>query len=254
MQVKQSITSIFPSMGFWMMLFILGVFGGFYVTYFSKLTESLPSVTHIHFGLMSLWMIIAISQPLLIRYKKINLHQKVGKLSYLVIPLVIFTSFLMMRYSYQSQLSSLTENLILGNESMSIKEGLSLLASFQAIGFVYLIWLGTFYGLAIYFRKTPMIHARFMIAAVLTFMGPTLDRILYFVFDLAYILPGVPAEYASFLLIDLILLFLLMIDIRKGRSIWPITFALSFYILFQILYTTVQKTEPFSKLVNFLLN
>lgn len=254
MQVKQPITSIFPSMGYWMMLFILGVFGGFYVTYFSKLTESFPSLTHIHFGLMSIWMVIAIAQPLLIRNKRINIHRKIGRVSYLVLPLVILTSFLMMRFSYQSQLSSLTENLILGNESMSVKEGLSLLASFQAIGFVYLIWLGTFYGLAILFKKSPAIHARFMIAAVLTFMGPTLDRILFFLFDVAYILPGIPAEYASFLLIDVILLFLLLVDFRKGRNIWPISFSISFYILFQILYTIVPKTEPFSKLVNFLLN
>ena len=253
MQVKQPISSIYPSMGYWTMLFVLGVFGGFYATYFSKLTDSFPSVTHIHFGFMSLWMVLAISQPFLIRNKKFALHRTLGKLSYLVLPVVIFTSFLMMRFSYQTQLASLTENIAIGNESMTMEEGLSLLASYQAIGFVYLIWLGTFYGLAILYKKSPAIHARFMIAAVLTFMGPTLDRILFFLFELPYILPGIPIEYASFLLIDLILFFLLIVDLRKGRNIWPISFALGFYILFQLFYTFIQKTEPYSNLANFLL-
>lgn len=241
-------------MGYWLMLFVLGVFGGFYVTYFSKLTETIPSVTHVHFAFMSLWMIMAISQPLLIRSKKLSLHRKIGKLSYLVLPIVIFTSFLMMRHSYQTQLSSLIENIAIGNETMNLDEGLVLLASFQSIGFAYLIWLGSFYGLAIYFRKSPTIHARFMIAAVLTFIGPTLDRILYYVFDMAYILPGIRTEYGSFFLIDLILLFLLVVDIRKRRNPWPIAFVLGIYIIIQILYTLVQESESYSRLANFLLD
>ncbi|MBN3581346.1 hypothetical protein JYB64_03035 [Algoriphagus aestuarii] len=254
MQVKQPISSIYPSMGYWTLLFVLGVFGGFYVTYFSKLSESFPSITHIHFGFMSLWMVLAISQPLLIRHKKLALHRLLGKLSYLVLPVVIVTSFMMMRLSYQTQLATLTENIAFGNETKTLEEGLSLLASYQAIGFVYLVWLGTFYGLAILFKKSPAIHARFMIAAVLTFMGPTLDRMLFFLFDIAFILPGIPAEYASFFLINLILLFLLIVDIRKGRNTWPIAFALGFYILFQLFYTFLRNTEAFSKLMNFLMD
>ena len=254
MRVKEPISAIYPNMGYWLMLFIAGVFGGFYFTYFSILTSPFPGIVHLHFSLMSVWVCMAITQPLLIKYRKLSLHRKVGKLSYFLIPLVLLTSFLMMRHSYQGQLALLTENISSGQESMSIDEGLILLGSYQAIGFVYLIWLGSFYTLAIYFKKTPAIHARFMVAAVLTFMGPTLDRILYFWFDVKYVFPVYGPEYVSFLLIDLILLFLLIFDFKKGRNLYPIIFSLSLYILFQILYVVVPQSVTFSKLVNFLLD
>jgi hypothetical protein len=254
MQVKQPLSSIYPNMGYWMLLFVLGVFGGFYFTYFSKISNSIPSIVHVHFAFMSIWIGMAIIQPLLIKYNKISLHRKIGKVSYLILPFVILTSFLMMRHSYQNQLASLTENIALGNETMSINEGLILLGSFQAIGFVYLIWLSTFFSLAIINRKTPSIHARYMVAAVLTFIGPTLDRFLFFWLDFAYIFPGVGIEYASFLLIDILLLFLIIVDLKKKRNIYPLVISLSIYIIFQALYTLIQKTEPYSKLVNFLLD
>ncbi|EAZ82038.1 hypothetical protein [Algoriphagus machipongonensis] len=254
MRVKDSISAIYPNMGYWLMLFIAGVFGGFYFTYFSKLTSPFPGIVHIHFSLMSVWVGMAITQPLLIKYRKLSLHRKIGKLSYLLIPLVILTSFLMMRHSYQTQLALLTENISNGQEIMSLNEGLILLGSYQAIGLVYLFWLSIFYSLAIYFKKSPALHARFMVATVLTFMGPTLDRILYFWFDVKYILPGLGPEYVSFLLIDIILLILLYFDFKKGRNLFPLITSLSLYLLFQILYFIVPLSEPFSKLMKFLLD
>lgn len=254
MKAKEAISTIYPNLGYWLMLFVFAAFAGFYVTYFSKLFDAFPSIVHIHFAFMSTWMVLAITQPLIIKYKKFALHKKLGKVSYLLLPLVLITSFLMMRHSYQNQLDLLIANIGAGLESMTFEEGLILLGSYQAIGFVYLIWLATFYSLAIYNKKNPRIHARYMIATVLTFIGPTLDRILYYLFDIPFILPGIPAEYASFFLIDLLLSYLIIRDVRKGKNFTPFTYALGIYILFQVLYTLIPNTTPFSNFVNFLLN
>lgn len=254
MKAKESISAIYPNLGYWLMLFIFATFAGFYVTYFSKLTYTFPGIVHIHFAFMGTWMAMAIAQPLLIKYKKISLHRKVGKLSYVVLPLVIITSLLMIRHSYQTQLSLMTENIASGMESMSLEQGLILLGSYQALPIVYLIWLAIFYTLAIYNKKSPSVHARYMIAAVLTFIGPTFDRILFYLFDMPFILPGIPAEYASFFLIDLILCYLIIKDVRKEKNYMPVAFSLGIYILIQVLYFLVPKTELFSNLVNSLFS
>jgi hypothetical protein len=49
----------------------------------------------------------------------------------------------------------------------------------MAIAFIYLFWLIIFFGLPISHRKTLSLHARYMVAASLTF----LDRILIFWLD-----------------------------------------------------------------------
>ncbi len=253
MNSKENILSIYPNLGYWMMLFVLTAFGGFYHSYLSVFFEPHPSFIHFHFIFMAIWLGIVIAQPLLIRSKKLALHRKFGRVSYLILPLVLLSSWQVMRYAYARDLAGLNESLATGMTDLTREEGLIGLASYSSLGVVYFIWLATFYGLAVGFKGHASIHARFMIAAALTFMGPTMDRILISIFNIPALLPGFPVEYVSFALIDLILILLLVQDIRKNRNPVPLYLALGLYVLVQLLYATLTKTPAWEKLISIFL-
>ena len=253
MNSKENILSIYPNLGYWMMLFILAAFGGFYHSYFSVFFEPHPSFIHFHFIFMALWLGIVIAQPLLIRFKKLALHRKVGRVSYLILPLVLLSSWQVMRYAYARDLAGLNESLASGMTDLTREEGLIGLASYSSLGVVYFAWLATFYSLAVGFKGHASVHARFMIAAALTFMGPTMDRILINILNVPALLAGFPVEYVSFALIDLILIFLLVQDIRKNRNPVPLYLALGLYVLVQLFYATLPKTPAWEKLISIFL-
>lgn len=196
---------------------------------------------------------LVIVQPFLIHHKKIRLHQTLGKLSYLLIPLLVLTTWMVMKQSYANQLAAFENDLAQGVAPYSYEEGRIVIASYTAIAFVYLVWLTVFYGLAVFFRKQTSINARFMIAAALTFLGPTLDRILFFWFDLTTVGFEIPVVAGSFLLIDLILVVLLIQDFRKNKSPLPFLLALSLYLLLQVFYLTSIHTAGWEQAVSFLL-
>ena len=75
-----------------MLLLIPLTFAGFYKTYFEPFPnfgKNIDIYIHIHAVIASLWIAILIVQPFLIVNKKIALHRSVGKLSYVVFPLLI---------------------------------------------------------------------------------------------------------------------------------------------------------------------
>lgn len=252
MRTRENVFTLYPNLEYWLMLFVPLTVGGFYFTYFSQIQSS-PQLIHFHFALMAIWMGLVIVQPFLIHHKKIRLHQTLGKLSYLLIPLLVLTTWMVMKQSYSNQLAAFENDLAQGVAPYSYEEGRIVIASYTAIAFVYLVWLTVFYGLAVFFRKQTSIHARFMIAAALTFLGPTLDRILFFWFDLTTVGFEIPVVAGSFLLIDLILVVLLIQDFRKNKSPLPFLLALSLYLLLQVFYLTSIHTAGWEQAVSFLL-
>src|SRR5438094_227069 len=96
----QSKDNFYPNLGYWFLSFIVLVFAGFYYTYFSILFNPRPVIIHIHFSLMALWIAMLIIQPFLIKYKKRHLHKLIGRLSYFLVPLVLFFCFLVIRLEY----------------------------------------------------------------------------------------------------------------------------------------------------------
>ena len=253
MAESENAFKLYPNLGYWLMLFIPLTITGFYFTYFTQIQNSTSNI-HFHFVLMVIWMGIVIVQPLLIRYKKISLHRTIGKISYFIVPLVILSAWMIMRKGYADQLAEFENDLAQGVATYTDEVGRIVIASSTGLAFVYVFWLAVFYGLAIGFQKQPSIHARFMIATALTFLGPTLDRTLFFWFDLATIGPAIPSEIISFILIDLILVIFLIQDIRKNKNPWPFLVALGLYIPVQIFYFTLTKTASWEQFVNFMLN
>ncbi len=146
----------------------IGVVYCFFFTYFGRFpqfpdlqdpnsTKPVPItfITHFHALMMMLWILMLIVQPLLIIKKKIYCHRILGKASYLIFALLIISVILIVR---QQQLR---------------EKSLPVFAANLIDPMILLV----FYSLAIYYRKRPAWHARFMIMTIISFVGPTLARV-----------------------------------------------------------------------------
>src|SRR6186713_475252 len=81
--------------GFLIVFLMLLTLAGFYPTYISKFPafENITNVQHFHGAMMMIWFSLLIVQPFLIGYKKHDVHRTLGKLSYVVVPVVLYSIF-----------------------------------------------------------------------------------------------------------------------------------------------------------------
>lgn len=196
---------LFPNVQWWFLFLVPVTFLGFYPSYFSRLLDDNLSLFHFHAIFMMLWIAIAITQPFLIKQNKTKLHQRIGKISYGIMPLVFITTFLVIRHTYHNFIHTETEKVISSISNLDEAEVNAKAATYVMIGVIYFVWLVLFYALAILNRKIKLFHATYMFAAVLTLLGPTIDRILYQVYEYAGIGFNLFAETAVFVCIDLLL-------------------------------------------------
>ena len=81
-------------MGYFLLLLIPLTIAGFYKTYiglFPDFGERIDLYIHLHAFIVSLWIAIMIIQSILIANKKWALHRRIGKLSYILFPLLILS-------------------------------------------------------------------------------------------------------------------------------------------------------------------
>jgi hypothetical protein len=179
--------------------FFVCMLGAFWFTYFTRLFEQETWRQHAHGVALLLWCLMLVGQPLLIRAKQYAWHRRVGRGSYVLVPVLFVTTLDLLKF----RLSGRTR---LGPEDFA----------FVALVVNALIAFGLLYGLAIYFRKRPVIHARFMLATVFPMFTPVTDRILFIYFPSVVpylpVMAGQPnAPIAGFLLADVMLI---------GLSLW----------------------------------
>ncbi|MES2795268.1 MAG: hypothetical protein V4683_04840 [Bacteroidota bacterium] len=248
--MRQKNYNFYHNLGYWFLLLIVLVFAGFYTTYFSVFFQPTATIIHIHFTLMVVWIAMLIAQPFLIKFKKLFLHRALGKISYVLVPLVLLSGFLMIRHSYYLLIENLRQKAAQGLNQLDSHQILQEAAYYEAIAIFYLTWFALFYSLAIINRRKSAIHARFMLATALPLLGPTVDRIVIFNFKLPSYLPY---ELPSFLLIDTILVLLLWHDYQNKRSTKTIKLSLIIYLTGQLLYFIVPHTEWWQQVVTFIM-
>lgn len=197
--------------------FFFGIFliacVGFFPTYLVKLPQeevSFNFYTHFHAGMMILWLGILITQPFLIRTKRNKWHKLLGKFTYAFFPLLIISMLLLMH----SKLNSLTDP-IDGNQLwIPLKD---------------LVVIVPCFCLAIYYRKNPLFHARFIIGSSIQLIEPGLARALIGVFPSAdpMIMYGI-----ALLIVYSILITLIVKDrkSKKGRWIFPLVLGMVFSV------------------------
>jgi hypothetical protein len=248
MQAKQF---SYHNLGYWFLLVIVLAFAGFYHTYFVKLLDIKTPIIHIHFLLMGLWILMLVAQPFLIKYKKLATHRLLGKVSYVLVPLVLLSAWLLARSGYYREIEQLREAASAGLNSMTEFEILKA-AAVEPAAIIALIIFPLFYVLGIRHRRQSPKHARYMLATALILLGPTVDRIIFINLRVKSIL-GVSSYFVSMLIIDLILALLLYVDFKNGRETKTLSYCLLIFITSQLAFYILPNFDGWAVVVRFLM-
>ena len=197
---------------------LLMAIAGFWKTYFGKIPtfDGVSGLMHFHAVMVLAWLGILIAQPILILNKKVEMHRLVGKISYIVVPILLLSIILLMRLSF-------IKNTLPANPDIDLR----------LVGVADLTFFVPCYLLAIFFGKNTKYHARFMVLTVLPFINPALGRLnlpgpvlaiaimlgllIYEAFNKKVFLPyliGLPAY------ISIYVFYLFIINADQWRAFW----------------------------------
>jgi len=195
---------IYRNTSIFIILVIIGVQWGFYKNYSSEFPNFIDktNIIHIHGALLMSWLVLLIVQPLLIKTGRTQLHRTIGKVSYVLGPLIIIFLFLVGKGSYWRSFGKFSEHDIL---------------AFIVLDSRGLISFAIFWALAMLYRKDSASHMRYMIATGILAIGPGVGRGLINSFAVE---PGTALTITD--LIDLAIVgFLLGYDIYKKKNYKP---------------------------------
>ena len=108
-----------------------------------------------------MWMVLLIVQPLLINTGRTQLHRTIGKVSWVLGPLIIVSMFLVGRGSYVRSIGNIPEQENLATMVLDIRGYLT---------------FAIFWALAMFYRKNSASHMRYMIATGMLAIGPGVGR------------------------------------------------------------------------------
>jgi hypothetical protein len=192
---------------------------GFFKTYFKHFPdfEGFSLLHHIHGMLMASWLLLLIIQPLLIRSGRHKAHRFLGKLSYIIAPLVLASMFLVLRLSFYRNIAVNPVRNAIADISFNIPQ---------------LFAFALFYSLAIVHKNNTPKHMRYMIGTALIMISAGLGRVLIQYFDLGV----VPTLYTALYLQTGLAISFLLYDIIKKKDYIPNIIIVSSFIISTIIY------------------
>jgi hypothetical protein len=178
--------------------YFLGLFGlaiaAFWPQYlFAKRYETDWHV-HLHGVAMFAWMVLLLSQAWLIRSGRRPVHRALGRISFVLVPVMVASTILLAHYRLRE---AVTDERVY----------------FLAVQLALIATLAFAYGLAIANRKRPVVHMRYMVCTALPLIDPILARILFF----TVALPPPMLQVVTYGITDAILLGLAWMDWRSRR-------------------------------------
>ena len=203
---------IYDNLGYFLLLLIPLTFAGFYKTYFAQFPDfddNIDFYIHLHALIASIWILMLIAQPILIRNKNFKLHRTIGRLSYIVFPLLIL--------SFLPQMIKIVQSGNTNNLFFPLADCLLLIL---------------FYSLAIYNRKNRPKHMRYMIGLALVFLGPTIGRIGPILLGWSELV----TQNVQYLLIYVILSGLIYYDSTRKYKFDPYLTVLPAFLIHQVVY------------------
>jgi hypothetical protein len=192
--------------------FAAAVVPAFWPRYFSHLASQPSYHAHAHGLVMLLWCALLVAQASLIRMGHRAVHRQLGRLSYLLVPLIVLTTVNFVHFRVRDL------------ERVPV-EWLYLLALIlNALPAFVLL-----FALAIYHRRTTGTHARYMICTLFPLFTPVTDRLIgVYTPALVPLFPTIGAEPVlplfGFALADAMLVALLIWDWRanRRRDVFPV--------------------------------
>ena len=192
------ITKLSRQATYFLPLVFLAAVVGFWPSYFTVLASTRASV-HVHGLLMLTWIAALAAQAVLIRTGQLVWHRRIGRLSFAVAPLIVAVGLFVTR-EFMVRVGSNVTRASLEIFTISV---LSILA------------FGLLYGLAIYYRRFPQLHARYMVGTGLVLIVASLLRIF------RNWVPGFSslssATHAGLVVVDIAIIGLILNDRRIGK-------------------------------------
>lgn len=209
---------------YFFVFFSLFAFWAFWPGYFSRLSEDLPTYIHLHGITMTVWCLTLVSQALLIRLGQSKLHRRIGRFSYFLVLMILISGF----HTAHETLKGVPA----AARSTTYYATIALM-------FNSLIIFVALYGMAIYHKQKTKIHVRYMVSTIFPIVTPLTDRLVYNHAPglLAYLptMEGRPVVwYIGFLLADIVLISLIVIDGPRLKRIKAFPIALGLVALYQV--------------------
>lgn len=174
---------------------------GFFRTYFGHLGQfnTFPVILNIHAIAFITWILLLIFQPLTIIYDKRNIHRILGKFSYFLVPVILFTIWEMIKISYARDNGTVPFPQIAEHLILPITDALV---------------FATLYVLAIINKRNSAYHMRYIIACSLVLISPSGARFL------GYTL-GAIGPLIGLIMIHAIMIGLILYDKIKLNKVYP---------------------------------
>ena len=179
---------------FFVVLVLLAI-PAFWPSYLHPKSVEADFHVHLHGIAMLLWSAMLVAQPWLIHAGKWKLHRQLGKVSYGLAPLVVVSTLLLARYRLTQAYPP---------------EQLYFL--YVQLGLIALFAIA--YTQAIRYRKSPAVHARYMVCTALTLVDPIVARLL----DICCGIEPPLLQAITYAMVDAILLCLWNRDRRLGSN------------------------------------
>lgn len=219
---------------FWVFIaFFIFALWAFWPGYFSPVLgqEVVEPRYHTHGLAMTVWCVMLITQAYLIRINKRPLHKIIGRFSYVLMPFILLATF------------NLVHHLMIGTTEWRNIQLFNLALMVNAA-----VILAILYGLAIYHRKNPLLHARYMVCTIFPLFTPVTDRLIHHHFR--SIIPMMPTIDAvpivplfGFIAADILLILLALWDWKAHRRKDAFIVSLVLLILYHISTVTFYRFE-----------
>lgn len=119
---------------------------------------------HVHAGLMLAWFGFLFAQPQLIRHGRRDLHRLLGRVSYLLVPVITLQSILLAHARFR----------VLDDATLQA-DGHFLFLPLSAAALFLLVWM-----LGVANRRRMTVHARYMLCTAVPLIDPVVARLLFF--------------------------------------------------------------------------
>lgn len=193
---------------------------GFWVPYLSLFPRFDPSLTppvHAHAILLFGWLALLIAQPIAIRSGAFKVHRTLGRLSYVLFPLVVVTAIAMMVKAYGEDVSAkVAVARALENQFLSAAQMLLLVAAYA----------GAILAIR---RGNVAIHMRFMICIAFILLPAGLARTFGYWLNF----PQSLSQTICLGVIDACLVGLVLFDRSRKATSWPFAAMLGAYLVIE---------------------
>lgn len=166
----------------------------FWPSYFSRFV-AVPLEVHLHGVTMTAWCLMLVAQATLIRTGRPDAHRALGRVSYVLVPLIVLATLALAQFVLRNAKTPFTPEVLY---FFYLQISLTVVLAFA-------------YVQALRHRAQPAVHATYMIGTGLALVDPVVSRLAFYAFALQ---PPV-TEILAFVLVDAVLVALLL---DAGRS------------------------------------